>query len=47
MAQHPSAFKHSSAAKYQLVKKMIGRAKARKRKAESLKDQPPTETTPV
>jgi hypothetical protein len=41
MAQHNSAFKHHTAAKYQLVKKMIERAKALGRKAHPLTSPPP------
>ncbi len=47
MAQHGNAFKHHNAAKYQLVKKMIERAKALGRKAHPLKYQPSTDTAPV
>jgi hypothetical protein len=47
MAQHNSAFKHHIAAKYQLVKKMIERAKALGRKAHPLTYPPPTNPAPV
>jgi hypothetical protein len=47
MAQHRNAFKHHTAAKYQLVKKMIERAKALGRKAHPLKYRPSTDTAPV
>ena len=47
MAQHRSAYKHSIAAKYQLVKRMIERAKALRRKAHPLKDPPSTDTALV
>jgi hypothetical protein len=45
MAQHNSAFKHHTAAKYQLVKKMVERAKALGRKAHPLKYPLPTDPT--
>jgi hypothetical protein len=47
MAQHNSAFKHHTAAKYQLVKKMVERAKALGRKAHPLKYPLPTDPPSV
>jgi hypothetical protein len=47
MAQHSGAYKHSIAAKYQLIKKMIERAKALRREAHPLKNPPSPDTAPV